>query len=240
MRLSQSNSHTAFMCFGRSEQEFVTPQSHRQEHRRPDVLARGFEQRGWGSLARDTRGENSMKTFATRKSLFAMVSAAALSLVLVGPALAADGTTATVTGGVLSITNPLAADFAGANITGVDQTTTAALATFSVSDLTGSGAGWHVTAEASIFDGATHDLAAGSLSLSQPTVESPDTESLDPTVAAGPYVIDDGVVEVASSALNTGMGEYDFGATTLTLALPADVFADAYASNVTVSVVTAP
>ena len=70
-----------------------------------------------------------------KSSLFSMVTAAALSLLLVGPALAADGTSATVTGGELTITNPAAADFADRSITGAAQTTTAALATFSVSDL---------------------------------------------------------------------------------------------------------
>lgn len=159
---------------------------------------------------------------------------------LAGPAFGADGTVAAVTGGSLSITNPLAADFAGRSVTGVAQTTTAALDAFSVSDLTGSGAGWHVTAQASTFTGVGHNLAVGSLSLSQPTVASPDTTSADPTVAAGPYVIDNGAVAIASAALNTGMGEYDFSATTMTLALPADVYADEYASTVTISVITAP
>ena len=155
-------------------------------------------------------------------------------------AFAADGTTATVIGGDLTITNPLAADFAGRSITGVDQTTTAALATFSVSDLTGSGVGWNVTAQASTFTGISHELAVGSLSMSQPTVASPNTTSPDPTVATGPYTIDNGAIEFASAAVDEGMGTYDFSATTLTLALPADVYADAYASTVTISIVSAP
>ena len=159
---------------------------------------------------------------------------------LAGPAFGADGTTATVTGGALEITNPLAADFAGRSITGVAQTTTAALDTFSVSDLRGTGAGWHVIAEASQFTTGTKTLAAGSLSTPALTVASPDTTSADPTMAAGPYVLDNGPLQIASAALNAGMGEYDFSASTLTLALPADVFAGAYASTVTISVVTAP
>lgn len=181
-----------------------------------------------------------MKTFATRKNLYSLVTAAALSLMVVAPALAADQATATVTGGSLSITNPLAADFDAKNITGVDQTTTAALDAFSVSDLTGTGAGWHVTAQAVTFTGVSHSLAPSSLTLTAPTVASPDTTSPDPTIAAGPYTIDGSAVQIASAALNTGMGKYDFGATTLTLSLPADVFADAYTSTVTISVVSAP
>ena len=42
------------------------------------------------------------------------------------------------------------------------------------------------------------------------------------------------------AATGTGMGTYLFAATTLTLALPADVYADAYASTITISVVSAP
>ena len=175
------------------------------------------------------------------RTAIAFVLAAGLAMTGSMSAFAQDGTTATVTGGSLSITDPLAADFAGRGITGVAQTTTAALAAFSVSDLTGSGAGWNVTAQAATFTGASKSLAAGSLSLSQPTVASPDTTSADPTIATGPYTIDSGsAVSIASAAMDAGMGTYNFSATTMTLALPADVFADVYASTVTVSVITAP
>ena len=158
-------------------------------------------------------------------------------------AQAADGTSATVTAGTLSITSPLAGEFAGKSITGVAQTTTAALDSVSVSDLRGSGTGWHVTAQASTFTGTGtggHDLAAGSLSMSQPTVASDGTTSAAPTITSGPYTIDNGAVSIASAALNAGMGKYDFAATTLTLSLPADVYAGTYASTVTISVVTTP
>jgi hypothetical protein len=120
-----------------------------------------------------------------RQKVQASLLALGIFAIMAPAALAADGTTATVTGGSLSITNPAAADFAGRNVTGLDQTTTAGLAAFSVSDLTGSGAGWHVTAQATQFEGTGHDLDVGSLSMSEPTVASPDTTSADPTVATG-------------------------------------------------------
>ena len=178
----------------------------------------------------------------SKRPLYGMVTAAALSLLLVGPAMAqvGDGTTATVTGGSLSITNPLAADFEGRSITGVAQTTTAALDAFSASDLRGTGAGWHVIAQASQFTAGAKTLAGGSLTTPALTVAANGTTSASPTMAAGPYVLDSGPLQIASAALNAGMGKYDFSASTLTLALPADVFAGAYASTVTVSVVTAP
>jgi hypothetical protein len=174
------------------------------------------------------------------KKFQATLLALGLMAIMAPAAFASDGTTATVTGGSLTISNPLAADFAGRNVTGADQTTTAALDAFSVSDLTGTGDGWHVTAQATTFTGANHALAAGSLSMSQPTVASPNTASPDPTIAAGAYTIDNGAVEIASADVDEGMGIYNFSATTLTLSLPADVYADAYASTVTISVVTAP
>lgn len=175
-----------------------------------------------------------------RLAISTLAAGTAFGVAFAPAAFASDGTTATVTGGSLSITNPAAADFAARSITGASQTTTAALATFSTSDLRGSGAGWHVTAGASRFTGVSHNLAVGSLSMSEPTVAANGTTSADPSIAAGPYTIDNGAVQIASAATSAGMGTYDFSATTLTLALPADVFADAYASTVTVSVITAP
>ena len=177
----------------------------------------------------------------TKRLVISTVAASTILAAAFTPgAFAADATTATVTGGALSITNPLVADFAVSSITGAAQTTTAALDTFSVSDVRGTGAGWHVLAQASQFTDGTRVLALGSLSTPALTVASPDTTSADPTMAAGSYVLDNGALQIASAALNAGMGTYNFSASTLTLALPADVFAGAYTSTVTISAVTAP
>ena len=181
-----------------------------------------------------------MKNFTRRLAISTVAAGTLFATAFTPGAFAADGTTATVTGGAFSITNPLVADFEASPITGVAQTTTAALDTFSVSDLRGSGAGWHVLAQASQFTAGTKTLAAGSLSTPALTVASPDTGSTDPTMTVGSYVLDNGALKIASAALDTGMGKYDFSASTLTLALPADVFSGAYASTVTISVVTAP
>ena len=177
-----------------------------------------------------------------RKSpLFGMVTAAALSLLLVGPAMATESvTTATVTGGSLALTGGgVATTFVSKAVTGVSQTTTAALAAYSVADLRGTGAGWHVTAVATRFTTGTVPLAVGSLTTADWTVLSPDTESADPTGIGG-KVLDNGVVKIASAGLDAGMGTYNFSANTLTLTLPADVKVGAYASTVTIDAVTAP
>lgn len=181
-----------------------------------------------------------MKNF-TKRLAISTIAAGTLLTTAFAPGAFADQTSATVTGGALSMTEPLASDFAGRSITGAAQTTTAALDAFSVSDFRGTGAGWSVTAQATQFDGGTNDLAAGSLSLSQPTVAANGTTSTAPGVTAGPYQIDNGAaVKISSAPENTGMGKYDFSATTMTLALPAAVFAGTYTSTVTVSILSVP
>jgi len=137
------------------------------------------------------------------------------------------------------ITNPLVANFAGVTLNGANQTTTATLDSFVVSDLRGTGVGWHVTAQAAQFTGPVgHPLTLGSLKMSAPTVAGPGTL---PTVVVGPYIIDlAGPFQIASAAASTGLGAYIFSATTLTLAIPAYAYAGTYTSAVTISVVSAP
>lgn len=176
-----------------------------------------------------------MKTFATRKSLFGMVSAAALSLLLVGPAMAQDGTTVTVSGTPLDITVPEIADFAAMEITGQIQSPTAALDEYTVTDFSGTGDGWAVTADATQFTGTGGTLDAGSLSLSAASVTpAAGTTSANPSIPVG-GVIDDGDLVISTADVDTGMGEYVFGATTATLTLPSDVRAGNYSSTVTLT-----
>jgi len=175
------------------------------------------------------------------RTVVAVALAAGLSIAGSLPAFA-DETTVVVTGGTLTMTTPLTGNFAGVTITGQDQVTTATTDAFSVSDLRGSGAGWHITAQATqLSDGAItpKTLAAGSLTMSAPTVDSPNTSSPDPT-GLGAYVIDNGAATIATAAIDAGMGTYDFSQTTMTLAIPADVKAASYTSTVTLSVVTGP
>jgi hypothetical protein len=177
------------------------------------------------------------------KRFRALILALSVFAMMAPAAFASDGTQAVVTGGTLSITNPLADNFTPVTLNGTEQSPTAALAGFTVTDPRGTGAGWHVTAQATQFAnaGATRSLAAGSLEMSEPTVAANGTNSPEPDIAAGPYVIDgDSAVSIASAALDEGMGAYDFSASTLTLTVPADAYAATYLSTVTISVVTAP
>lgn len=186
-----------------------------------------------------------------RRFTIAAVASSALFAGVASPAFAADDANVTVTGGSLSITNPLAGDFAGVTLDGTAKTTTATFAGFSATDARGTGAGWNVTVQATQFKEyaagayvvAGKTLALNSLSLAAPTVAANATTSTAPSITAGPYNVDAAsAVKIASAAADTGMGKYDFtqAATPLTLSVPASAFAKTYRSDVTVSVVTGP
>lgn len=144
-------------------------------------------------------------------------------------------TTTTSVPAALTITDPSVSNFPGKSDPGA-QTTTASMDGFSVSDLIGTGGGWQVTVEATRFAGPHQELPAGSLSMSQPTV-SP----AGPSVVAGPVVIDNGVAaQIVSCELGSGQRVYDFSATTLTLIVPAAIYAGVYSSTISLSVVAGP
>jgi WxL domain surface cell wall-binding len=181
-----------------------------------------------------------------RNRLHSVVSGlgiAVLSLLLVTPALAQSHTTVVVVGGTFTMTTPEVGNFVGLTIDGETKQTNATLGTFGVSDLRGTGVGWHVTAQATQFANAnaSRKLPGGSLQMSAPTVSAQGTQSPLPIVTSGPYTIDAGSpAKIADAAFQTGMGKYSFGATTLTLSLPADIHADTYTSTVTLTVAAGP
>lgn len=182
---------------------------------------------------------------------------AALSLSVMAPAFAADDTTVAVTGAAnVTITNPLAGNFTGVTLDGTMKTTTASLATFSVTDARGTGAGWHVTAQATQFkeiDGTGAYVATGakllptgSLTQARSSVAADGTTSTPPTIpgaAGSTYTIDDGTADtIATAATDTGMGKYDFTppANALTLTILPNAYAKSYKSDVTISVISGP
>jgi hypothetical protein len=185
-----------------------------------------------------------------RRKIAALATAVLGAAVLVPVSLAADSADVTVTGGTLSITNPLVPNFAGVTLNGTAQTVTASLATFEANDSRGTGAGWNVTVQGTQF--AEHDgtayvvsgktLPTSSLSMPAPTVTADGTSSTAPSIQAGaPWAIDAAsAVKIASAAADTGMGKYDLGAVSLSLSIPASAYAKTYRSDVTVSVVSGP
>jgi hypothetical protein len=144
------------------------------------------------------------------------------------------------TGGTLTVTEPLASDFAPRAVTGVEQTTSATLGAFTVADLRLSGAGWRVVALATPFTGNGRALPAGSLTMSAPSVTPVGTLSPAPTVLPGPLVLDAGGATLAQAGAGEGAGTYVFSASTLTLRLPGHVHAGTYSSTITISVESGP
>lgn len=186
-----------------------------------------------------------------RHPLLGMVGAAALSLLLVTPAVAADDlsasatTTATVKPGFRTIGDPTGTtSFDDVTITGLAQTTTATLGGFTVADLTGTGAGWQVSVEASQFKNVDtgNTLTTGSLTMARPNAEAQEgvTSTAPSILPTGSSVIDNGPIEIASAAVDEGMGTYDFDPAGLTLSLPGDVKADTYTSTISLTLAVGP
>lgn len=187
-----------------------------------------------------------MTAAMVRRNVLTVVGAAAMGLAMVMPAVAQDsktaGTSALVEPGNLEITQIVVGDFADRQITGQNQTTVAGLDGYSVTDFRGTGAGWQVTAQASPFVSGDDDLVLGSLTMTKPVVAANGTTSGLPTVVDQATFTLDAVspVRIASAAVDSGMGKYDFGETDLALSLPADVYAGTYTSTLTFTAATAP
>lgn len=191
----------------------------------------------------------------------AVIGAATAVLVgiVAGPASAADDTNVTVTGGSLSMTTFTAGDLTGVTLDGTTKTTTATVDNFSVTDATGTGAGWKLTAQASQFaeygdldgtgPGTTvgyitggKTLPAASLDLGLLTATANGTTSAAPTMTAAADIDNGGAVKFASAAIDTGMGKYDIsgGTAKLSLSIPPSAYAKTYRSDVTVTLASTP
>lgn len=120
--------------------------------------------------------------------------------------------------GSLALQSPtLSSDFTTVTLNGLVQKTYASLNNLKVSDATGSLSGFHVQAQATVFQeiaGAGYLLPVGSLKLSMPTSVSiiQGTASSSPSLSAvTPTSIDNGSpIQIASAATGKGAGEFDF------------------------------
>jgi len=149
--------------------------------------------------------------------------------------------------GPLGITAASASAFRLPSGTGDGVTLTSALSPFTVTDATGTGAGWHVLMSASAWstdpdDGAAVPMPAGSLVMDAPTVVAEGTSSGPPVMAPGPYVFEPGAgpVVIATALPEAGMGTYDFSAAPLTLHAPLGISDRTYGASVSVVVAAGP
>ena len=145
----------------------------------------------------------------------------------------------------LSLTSPSVGNFSSLTLNGSAQTTTASVGTFSVSDSRVTALGWHVTVSASqLCETSTpptcvtlgKTLPLGSIDESRPSVSGPGTLPATSAVTG----VDLTPATPASAAIGTGLGTYTFGATTLTVHVPASTYARTYVSTVTYAVITGP
>jgi len=178
--------------------------------------------------------------------------------VAAGAAQAADTTaTGTLTGGALSNTAPAITAFS-ATLSGITQTVDTAVAGWSVTDATGSNAGYSVTVAASVpvvtvadgpDPGTDPDVVSsgtgGSLTLTPTTATATagNPASTGP-VAQAPQVLATTAHTIQNAVVTTGQGQWDYAAddgivdNNLAVVIPGDSSAGAYSSTLTYT--TAP
>lgn len=154
--------------------------------------------------------------------------------------------TATIGGGTLSMVSPTSVAFS-ANVTGVDQTVNSNNQSFDVTDATGSGAGWNITATSTTFTDGTHTLATNAVTQQAAPTRSCDastTCTLAVTNVTYPYTLPAGATAPTATKLYNATASTGMGAQTsvgvMRLALPASVFAGSYTSTWTYSLVSGP
>jgi len=192
-------------------------------------------------------------------ALLALGAASSFSGVAHAAGGAAGGpTSAALTGGSLTIAGGAPGTFT-ANLTGANQTVDTSLAAYTVTDATGTGAGWNVTAQATQFTCVVSGdpgcktgfttLPLSSLTIAPPAAAcaSGSTCTGSPTVSISAVTAIDGAaaVKVLDAPLNTGAGSFTvtpgtMGTGQLALAIPGNALATIYHSTLTITVISGP
>lgn len=172
---------------------------------------------------------------------FTMMMIAALAIGLIAPIAAARAARVTVgiRGGPLglSISGPTA--LPGVDITGVDQQTGGTLGVIDIRDARGTGAGWHVIAQATDFisrENAGHTIGAAGLYLGGPAPVTTIAGNVRPLAFTGSL---GAPLKLLSAAPHNGMGHFQ-AEPPVTLDIPADVFAGTYDSTLTLTMSSGP
>jgi hypothetical protein len=158
-------------------------------------------------------------------------------------------TSVSLLGGSLSFsTTPSASNFPATSLTGSQQTIHANLASWGVIDATGSGAGWHVTFQASQFSGPeSATLPTGSLVMTAPVITASGVNLAVPPLTQGAtFTLDGGsAVPVVHALAGTGQGSWamtqaNTAGGDLALTIPASANAGTYTSSLTFTLATGP
>ena len=184
------------------------------------------------------------------RSLIPAGIVALVALLAPAGAFAAGGTTSVaLLGGSLSFsTTPSASDFASTTLTGAQQTIHTNFANWGVNDGRGSGAGWHVTFQASQFTGTGPiTLPLSSLVLTAPVVTPAALNLAVPPVLQGStFTLDSGsAVPIVHALTLTGQGGWTMtqgnaAGGDLALTIPTTADAGTYTSTLTFTLATGP
>ncbi len=190
-----------------------------------------------------------------KKVLFAVFLATVLTAMIAATAFAAGESGVTLTGDTLSGGAITFSDFSGVTLNGQQQTTTATWSIADVVDSRGTGAGWNLSLtmtqlkqydtgeSAYVPDGYTIPTSSVTVSAAPEVTLADGTSSPANTITtvSTSTALDTGSpVTLLSAAVDGGMGSYNIGDLTATLAIRADAYAGTYKTDATVALVTGP
>lgn len=158
-----------------------------------------------------------------------------------------DTTSVAIAAGPLVYTTPLTAgDFPATTLTGAQQTKSANISPYTVTDSRGGSAGWNLTIAASQFASGTDTLPGGSLAMALAPEPTTTLGNLGhPPTPVVTTAIDNGTTQkfVSAAALPlSGAGAWTFSppAGALTLTVPPAVTPGTYTSTITTTLATGP
>lgn len=170
-------------------------------------------------------------------------SAAALAA---GPTSSSTNAQVAVNAGNLSESGPTSVSATPVTLTGDDQTTTYSLG-ITVTDATGSGAGWNLTISSTQFTGTNN--SSNTLPVDASSIQNAPTvvcsgsgnhcTSPSNNVTYPVQPIESGAVKFFNAAAASGLGKFTI-TPTVTIAIPGNTYADTYTSTVSVAVVSGP
>jgi hypothetical protein len=171
-----------------------------------------------------------------RTGFFALLMVA--SLVVAGSAVSAATSTATLSGGSLTVAAPASFSYSG-TLTG-DVLNLGSNFAVSVNDATGSKAGWQIQASVGVLTDAASDTIPAASHTIQSVAVSGITGNTGPVNSITyPMAIPTTAAKIFNSALAKGMGKSTETFTTQ-LAVPADAAAGSYSATMTVSIIAGP
>jgi hypothetical protein len=135
---------------------------------------------------------------------------------------------------------PTIGDFTSVTLNGAPQLTSVLVSPFTVTDATGSGAGWHVVLTVNDLVSPTAVLPASSFTMAAPTiagVNGADTTNVTGAPADGHFA--DGE-KIVSAAVGFGEGTYLISPEPILLVVPANADAGIYTSSAVIDLESGP